>query len=368
MKEATQTKSVSSRDASIDIAKGIAILLVIVGHVKQTPLPLKVWLYTFHMPLFFLCSGMVFSLRRYPTFALFVKSRLRSLVWPYFCLSVALWLLTRARAAVLLSMFESGDGAIWDPQGSFLSILLGYRLHHHYFSMWFLTCLFCAELAFYPIVRCCKACWRPYVAISVVGVLVQWIIMRLVKGWFWSIDLVPIALAFVSLGYALRSVPVSLEWVYRLRMLPLAISINGVCGYCNYQQGGFPDLFSCGMGNPILYLLAATAGCWSVLILAKHLKRAPFLTYLGRNTLAIYAFQNSLLIPIAEDIVSRMIEVLPALPLEQVRWIIVAALTVLMSVAIVELVNRCFPWMLGRFSPKGALSSNADASSRRSAS
>ena len=41
----------------VDIAKGIAILLMVVGHVFSLPTPLKHAIYSFHMPLFFMMSG-----------------------------------------------------------------------------------------------------------------------------------------------------------------------------------------------------------------------------------------------------------------------------------------------------------------------
>lgn len=53
----------------IDIARGIAILLVVIGHLNQfyrnnldisNPKMLS-FIYTFHMPLFFIISGMLFS-------------------------------------------------------------------------------------------------------------------------------------------------------------------------------------------------------------------------------------------------------------------------------------------------------------------
>ena len=46
----------------LDIAKGIAILLVILGHIYSEN-PVKVWLYSFHLPLFFFISGCLLSLR-----------------------------------------------------------------------------------------------------------------------------------------------------------------------------------------------------------------------------------------------------------------------------------------------------------------
>ena len=43
-------------DYSIDIARGIACLLVIIGHISSTPSQVNVWIYAFHMPLFFIIT------------------------------------------------------------------------------------------------------------------------------------------------------------------------------------------------------------------------------------------------------------------------------------------------------------------------
>ena len=45
----------------IDLAKGIGIILVLIGHSKFLPITLKNYIYSFHMPLFFILSGYVFS-------------------------------------------------------------------------------------------------------------------------------------------------------------------------------------------------------------------------------------------------------------------------------------------------------------------
>lgn len=44
----------------IDTAKGIGILLVVIGHIKLTPF-IHNWIYQFHMPLFFFLSGILFK-------------------------------------------------------------------------------------------------------------------------------------------------------------------------------------------------------------------------------------------------------------------------------------------------------------------
>ena len=44
-----------------DILKGIGILLVLLGHTEQLPLHTKMYIYAFHMPLFFFLSGVFFK-------------------------------------------------------------------------------------------------------------------------------------------------------------------------------------------------------------------------------------------------------------------------------------------------------------------
>ena len=52
----------------IDMAKGLAIILVIIGHISFTPSMGKTILYLFHIPLFFFLSGFTFSIDKYANF------------------------------------------------------------------------------------------------------------------------------------------------------------------------------------------------------------------------------------------------------------------------------------------------------------
>lgn len=70
----------SKRIEYIDVAKGVTILLVIVGHVSHLPEPIKSSIYSFHMPLFFLLSGYFF--RKEDVLVTF-KRMLPTIVIPY---------------------------------------------------------------------------------------------------------------------------------------------------------------------------------------------------------------------------------------------------------------------------------------------
>ena len=58
--EKAEKKSVV-RIPEIDIAKGVGILLVVIGHNLPVESMLRNYIYTFHIPLFFVLSGMTFS-------------------------------------------------------------------------------------------------------------------------------------------------------------------------------------------------------------------------------------------------------------------------------------------------------------------
>lgn len=69
----------------IDFAKGIGIILVVFGHSgidKYVPF-LHTWIYSFHMPLFFIISGMIFNCSKYTNAYQLFTSLCKQLLKPY---------------------------------------------------------------------------------------------------------------------------------------------------------------------------------------------------------------------------------------------------------------------------------------------
>ena len=76
-----------NRIGYIDMAKGLAIILVIVGHSSFVPHIAKMILYIFHIPLFFFLSGFTLNVRKYETFSGYCLNKVKSLVVPFFLLN-----------------------------------------------------------------------------------------------------------------------------------------------------------------------------------------------------------------------------------------------------------------------------------------
>ena len=79
--ETIKPEIASKRINYIDVAKGIGILMVLLGHlIPDDNNPLKSVIYSFHMPLFFIVSGMTLRVSK---FSLLLKKRFYSILLPY---------------------------------------------------------------------------------------------------------------------------------------------------------------------------------------------------------------------------------------------------------------------------------------------
>ena len=70
------------RDTTISVAKGIAIILMVIAH-AEAPGWLCKFIFEFHMHLFFITAGYFFSTKYLHDEATFVKKRIKGLYWPF---------------------------------------------------------------------------------------------------------------------------------------------------------------------------------------------------------------------------------------------------------------------------------------------
>ena len=129
-----ETRQAAERLEYIDIAKGIGIFLVVLGHSIDRDTFLSNWINSFHMPLFFFLSGLCFNDAKYTEFMPFLKKRVSTLLLPllYFCV-----ILTVLSALVHIDYYTVDN---------FLD-------GHFAGAMWFIYVLFVSELFYWFINR-----------------------------------------------------------------------------------------------------------------------------------------------------------------------------------------------------------------------
>lgn len=130
----------------LDAAKGLGILLVILGHIYAwnpniNRKILVTWIYSFHMPLFFIVSGMLIKYKNYCNIKEFIFSRIKHILVPYIVFS-----LCNALVRILLYGYDE-SAFIRDVICTF--ILIGV-------DTWFLQALFLAEIMFIVIRKIVK--------------------------------------------------------------------------------------------------------------------------------------------------------------------------------------------------------------------
>ena len=290
------TKQLTNRIGWIDTAKGIGLLCVILGHLS-VPL-VDTWVYFFHMPLFFFLSGVVFSGGKYD-FKTFLTKKLRSLVIPYFTLGGGIFLFW-----CLLYALEGR------PAGDYLEMLKNFLVQEHWWTVWFLACLFLTELIAYAIHRFFgKAATIASIALCAFG------IARYRLGWGslpWNLDVALVAQLFFHLGFCFKGFFGKLSRFDSLRVLPklllvgLMMGLDLVLGFvCIRVSGASMDMSVGWYGNVLLIFPADLCGIAGVILFARMIDW-KWLTWLGRHTMVIFAWHSRIVIVACDRVYARL--------------------------------------------------------------
>ena len=183
----------ATRNATLDVAKGLGIILVVLGHnwfVESTKGELFRVIFSFRLPLFFFLSGVF--LRKTDPVAGFVRSRAHSLLKPYFVILVAI---------------GAGKLAGW---AYFQGVLYATGRTLYWIPMWYLPHLFLCSIVVLLLIQridSTRMLWAVGAASLALGVLVLQ-----PTDWPWSLDLMPITVAFVLAGYLCRDALASMRF------------------------------------------------------------------------------------------------------------------------------------------------------------
>jgi Fucose 4-O-acetylase and related acetyltransferases len=132
---------ISERVDWVDFLKFIGILAVILGHIN---FPLNDFIYTWHMPLFFMISG--FFIKFETSFKVFVVKNFKRLMIPYFIFSIA-GLFMEILKRYLLHR-ETLD-YVHEIKGIFIDMDFAGLCNTYAFVLWFLPALFFSRIFLY---------------------------------------------------------------------------------------------------------------------------------------------------------------------------------------------------------------------------
>lgn len=276
-----------NRKNYLDTTKGIGILLVVAGHILNIQ-GLNNWIYSFHIPLFFIVSGITLGISngwKEKSVRQNIISKAKSLLWPYLTFSIISLIMTFILYGVRSTIRLTINTIIFD------GILV----------LWFLPALFLSNIIFIVIEKTTHKLYiKCFLIIITIAVTIGFSLIdyqqyeqRLLK---WSLTFACVLVrgingcVFVYIGYLLckfvSSKPKLLSSPYFTICLILSIAIHSFLFLKNNVDFHFTKI-----GKPILYYTNAILGsliiiCLSILI--DKVLKLHILPWYGRNTMIIF--------------------------------------------------------------------------------
>lgn len=265
------------RRNDLDAAKGIGMLLVIVGH-TQPPELIATAIYGFHMPLFFFISGMLWRGE------IDLKRSAMGLWKPFVIASLLSWLLW-----LLKQQLHEQEAVPW--WGPILATVYGGDLYGflvHNTPLWFLP----AMLSLLASIWLFKKITSDNSALIILALMG---LSTLLASTFFRLPPLPMSLAqglvggiFFAAGQLFFKKLPAIKFTHAAALLLAAI----IAAIAN----GRVDLFSMQLQNPALYLFSGLIGSWAITSLCKNTTiQQPLICRIGRQSLLILAIHLPLL-------------------------------------------------------------------------
>ncbi|MDA7026404.1 acyltransferase family protein [Bacillus sp. CLL-7-23] len=264
----------------IDVAKGVGMILVIIGHVPTTP-EVKSFVFSFHMPLFFFLSGLVFKQLHLPIKTFFQK-KVERLLFPYICFSIITYLFW----FFVERYFPFSHSKHVDPFVPFTGIFISNEDHFQLTfnpAIWFLTVLFLVEVVFFLFMKLAKG--RFVLLFTIGSALLGYIsTLKLEESLPWNAGVACTALVFYALGYLCK--PYLHELKSDPTMIVCALFFLSV-GFLQAANSERIDMRANQYGEIDIFYLTSILGIAGTIYLTFKLKHSNMLRFLGKNSLTI---------------------------------------------------------------------------------
>lgn len=314
-----EQNSSKQRESWIDVLKGIGIILVVIGHTSLENC-LVDWIYTFHMPMFFMLSGYLWNVfsERQMKFREFVVRRIKTILWPYVLFRIVLivyWIVVESR---------------------FRELDLG--------PIWFLIVLFVVEITSFVVFNNRKNDFKFNVIIFALAVVVMLLLkanlqdnaflawgLRIVNGFAWYVA----GQSFGVISNEMREFSNIKKCMFISLLFVITIMVCATNGNVSMWSNDF--------GNINLYIIGNIAGTLFVALICKwFLRRNDVMEFLGQNTIVIMATHEPI-----KRVILKMTEIICknfniSITIDKLQKSIVTSLVVVFVILMMEVLVMWF--------------------------
>lgn len=348
----------------LDMVKGIAIILVVLGHSGTINGAVNTWLSTFHLPAFFIVSGILMNAKNEAQSPLLytLKYKTKRLFVPYICFSVgtALFILKDIYGGLL-------GWSVLQELALKTVTLQGYSV------MWFLPTLFFAECYVMLLLKILRRFCHKDIVIFFLLCVTATVLAILFYGWYKNVVVTSfspiiideirifvkafVASAFISYGYFLCDIFSVLDTKkassrakkigYSFTELLIGIVLIGV-NIAVTPEIQLMDLNNLNVGFLGQYLLLGVGGSLGLLLLCRNIPNIPLLSYYGQNSLIIMCTHVNFYVLYIGLVLGQYIAVyIPGN--YAVLWCLSSmAIGMLLEIPLIFIIKTFFPLMLGQ--------------------
>lgn len=377
----------NKRITYFDLVKGIGIILVVLGHMENISTELRIWISSFHMPLFFVVSGMLiaaknevditFEYSNYDVVSI-IKKKAKGIMVPYLWFSIIYIPIDIANLLVLGNV----------DKHTFIQNILDSATLSGVSVMWFLPALFIAEAtALWIITECGPAISNKLLVnslknekdkklIGYVVIIVLTLVISVISFETWN-SIRPIydsnsgnyiictILGFIRVIF--RGICMSFHVITgfvvfkamrviddrllqdKTRGISIALGVILLVlnlGWCLKNQA--VDNHFLTLNNLPLYYLCALSGSMAIILICKGIDSIRFIEFLGKNSLIIMATHLQCYILYAGIRIALVINEYVTRAKSYIYMFNAVFFTMLIEALVIIVINKFFPFIVGR--------------------
>lgn len=320
----------------LDVAKGITIILVVIGHLIQSyftemTIPFKI-IYSFHMSAFFIFSGYLFNEKH--NFKIFARKKFKSLMIPYICFVLITFLYKLA-----LSLLEGNLGGLFSEIKESAAATILMQNNSYFINLWFLPCLFTAMIFLYAIFKAVKNEYIRFLLCFASACTILILKSRFAFNLPLCADTAAVSIFWLYLGHLLKITDMAER--IKKQNVPFLIAFAVLFGFFNYLGFYFykstADSFrSLNFSNPFISLSTGIFGALLIISISIAAENIKVLNLVGKRSNEIYGLHFLFL-----GIMSKILSYLPVnIPAQIAKLLLSASVIILIILVLTEIYEK----------------------------
>lgn len=341
-----------NRNRTLDVLKGIGIFLVVLGHATFVDDRIITYVFSFHMPLFFIVSGMLMRIKSEgdSTISSFIQKKLKTIVIPYLSFSICYTIIdflsvyfqqisyADLKVNAICTLSFAGSGPLWFLPTLILSEIMLFLLIRK-FNPW-QTLVLSFVIAAIGFSGC--SYFIPYYELhksSLVDMYFMNFIIVLLRSM--------ICLTFLAPGYVAYEYLKKLGQGFSLLQLIIGVALLAVVFPLSLQNVNL-DLHNLIYGKIYILLPCAYLGTLGLYLLCNTLPKLRLLEFWGKNSLVIMVTHLNFYFLYIGNLVAIAINPYITRAKSYVFLFNILLITMMLCSLVVIIINKFLPWMVGK--------------------